>query len=482
MRQQFVLAALFAVLLAGTVFGQSIVVPSSNTTLEGGTFSVWPYSTGAASYQLYLHRSQLGAWSTGVQMTGISFRMNGGESTYMTDLSYTQYDVTVSESDAASFAANQLASTTYATNIGPNAVLTRTGALSIPPGTLVGSSPQTFVYVLAFTTPYAYTAGTDIVITIRHSSGGTPAPDARVDGLTETAGVSWGLFSSGAASVTGQHGNAAIVKLITVPTPNIGLSRVGGIVDGGTDTANSSYAATPLPLTYTIMNQGDAALNLTGPNPVALSGQVKCTFAIQQPAGLVVAPAAQTTFMVTITPTALGAWSVLIEIASNDPDESPFDFTLSGNAASGSEITVRRGALDIANGGADSGTTSGALTLTYTIRNDGNQTLNITAAITTGAATNCSASVTQPTTTAIAAAATTTFTITATPAGSGVFSFTVNIPSNDADENPFSFTFNGTNSPQQDDADDGGGCTAGDSARVAVMALLGIAARRRRRS
>jgi MYXO-CTERM domain-containing protein len=401
----------------------------------------------------------------------------------MTDLSYTQYEVTVSESDAASFAANQLASMTYATNIGPNAVVTRTGALSIPPGTLVGSSPQTFVYVLAFTTPYAYTSGTDIVITIRHSSGGTPAPDARVDGLTEAAGVSWGLFSSGAASATGQYGNAAIVKLITVPTPNIGLTRVGGLVDGGADITNASYAATPLPLTYTILNQGDAPLGLTGPNPVTLSGNTNCTFTIQQPANLTVAPAGQTTFMVTVTPTVLGPWSVLIEIANNDPDESPFDFTLSGTAASGSEITVLRGTLDIADGGVDF--VGSGLSLVYTIRNDGNEDLDLTGGGTLVAIsghTNCAVSVAQPGQAVLATAATTTFTLTVTPAAAGAFNFNVSIANDDADENPFNFQVTGTHTPAQDKADDGGGCTAGGSAGMAVVALLGIAARRRRRS
>ncbi len=483
---------LLLIVLPAVCSAQSIVVPNGNATLEANTFSVWPYSTLASTYQLYLYRSQMNAWSTGVQITGIAFRINGGESTYMTDLNYSSYEVTVSESSAASFAALQLASTTFADNIGPNAVVTRSGPMHIVPGTLIGGSqPIPFAYTIDFTTPYSYTSGTDIVITIRHTAGGTPAPDARLDAGTEAPGVSWGLFSSGAAAVTGQHGNAAVVRLVTVPTPDISVSRAGGIADGGSDVANTSYAATPLDLTYTITNQGDDDLDLTGPNPVSFTNALNCAVTVQQPASLVVAPAGQTTFDVTVTPAAIGPWSVELSIDSNDPDESPFDFTLSGTAASGAEIEVLRGTLDIADNGVDAVTRKGTKTyeVTYTIRSTGNQDLTLTgvgSAVVTSGATNCSVTVTQPAQTTIPPAGETTFTLRVTPASTGLHQLSVSIANNDADEDPFNFLFQGTAEAEDGKSSDGGGGCAPSSglgssfALIALFGMIVMTLRRRR--
>jgi hypothetical protein len=398
-------------------------------------------------------------------------------------LVYTDYGVVFSESDAASFAANQLASLTYDTNKGANQTTVHSGPLTIPSGSLTGGSvPNQFSYTLTFTTPYVYTAGTDIVITFRHSSGGT-GPDVRMDANNDVAGVVHGLYGSGIADVTGQSGDVLIVKLITPPTPDIGVVRgTGGVGDGGTDNILDSYASTSLPLTYTIRNTGTDNLLLTGATPVTISNESNCIVTVTQPGSLTVAPAGNTTFTVTVTPQAIGAWSVDLEIANNDPDEAPFDFVIAGNAASGSEMEIRRAGVEVADNSVDALTRKGtkAYDLVYTIHSLGNQDLMLTGVgglVTTSGLNNCTVSVTQPGMTTIAPTASTTFTIRITPSGTGLHEVTVSIANNDANENPYNFLFQGTAQPEDQDGEsnDDGGCNIGQGGHQTLALLAAIA-------
>jgi hypothetical protein len=467
------------------LIAQSLVVPTANTNNDGSGFSVWPYGNLASTYQVYLHRGQLNSLPNGINITGLSLRIMGGENTYSQDLVYTDYGVMFSESDAASFAANQLASLTYDDNKGANQTTVHSGPLTIPMGSLVGGSvPNQFSYTLQFTTPYVHTAGTDIVITFRHSSGGT-GPDVRMDANNDVAGIVHGIYGSGITDVTGQSGDVLIVKLITPPTPDIGVARgTGGVGDGGTDNIADSYALTALPLTYTISNSGTDDLLLTGGTPVTISNESNCVVNVTQPGSSNIAPAGNTTFTIAVTPQAVGAWSVDVEIANNDPDEAPFDFVIAGNAASGAEIEVRRAGVEVADQAVDVLTRKGtnAYDVVYTIHNLGNQDLSLTgvpAIVATTGLLNCTVSVTQPGSGTIAPTASTTFTLRITPSGTGLHEVTVSIANDDANENPYNFLFQGTAQPEDEDdsSDGGGGCVAGvgSSAWFRLVVVIGSA-------
>jgi hypothetical protein len=474
------------------VAAQDLVVPMANTNNDGSGFSVWPYGNLASTYQVYLHRNQLNSLADGTNITGLSLRIMGGESTYNQDLVYSDYGVVFSESDAASFAANQLASLTYDDNKGANQTTVRSGALTIPAGSLTGGSvPNAFSYALQFTTPYVYASGTDIVITFRHSSGGT-GPDVRMDANNDVPGTVRGLYGSGIADVTGQSGDVLIVKLITPPTPDIAIERnMSGIADGGTDNVLNSYATTALPLVYTVHNTGTAPVMLTGPSPLSFANESNCTVMLQQPASNSVAPGATTTFQVTVTPAAIGPWSVEIELANNDPDEAPFDFLIAGDAASGAEIEVRRGTLTIGDNGLDTITRKGTkpYDITYTIYNLGNQTLNLngTPAVATSGPVNCTVTVTTNPASTVAPGLDTNFTLRITPSGTGLHEVTISIANDDADENPYNFLFQGTAQPEDkddgDSNDGGGGCalSAGSAASFVLIALSGLLVMTRRR-
>lgn len=78
---------------------------------------------------------------------------------------------------------------------------------------------------------------------------------------------------------------------------------------------------------FTIKNKG--AANLTGIR-VKTSGTAKNDFIVTQPAKTTLATGESIKFTVTFKPTAKGTRSAAIHVASNDPDENPFDIKLSG--------------------------------------------------------------------------------------------------------------------------------------------------------
>ncbi len=81
--------------------------------------------------------------------------------------------------------------------------------------------------------------------------------------------------------------------------------------------------------TFTIVNSGNAALNLSGAPLVSISGSPSFTVTTQ-PTSPVALGGGTTTFVVTFTPTSLGLQTATISINSNDADESPYNFDISG--------------------------------------------------------------------------------------------------------------------------------------------------------
>jgi hypothetical protein len=127
------------------------------------------------------------------------------------DLNYGRYDVQLSDSSAAAFAGGELTSSTFANNMGSNVVTVRSGALTVPansfpnngsPGADMNTAtPSSFGFLVTFSTPYLYTPGTDLVLTLRHDGAGNPAGvpvvsfdsvlfvDNRNDALAATTGA-----------------------------------------------------------------------------------------------------------------------------------------------------------------------------------------------------------------------------------------------------------------------------------------------------
>jgi len=128
----------------------------------------------------------------------------------------------------------------------------------------------------------------------------------------------------------------------------------------------------PKTVTFTIENIGDAVLNLTGNPKVVVTGT---GFSLTTDALATVSAAGSATFQVTLTPVATGVYSGTISIASNDADENPFNFAITGYGYDGNKIlqTITFNPIPLkVVGDADfnpGATSSAGLTVTYTSSN-----------------------------------------------------------------------------------------------------------------
>ena len=113
---------------------------------------------------------------------------------------------------------------------------------------------------------------------------------------------------------------------IAVEQP-VGNDLVDGsaTVDCGTVMVGNSGS----PITFTIKNVGID--NLTSLS-LSKSGANSGDFTLGTLGATTVAPGASTTFTVTFSPSAEGARTAALQIASNDSNENPFDITLTGTA------------------------------------------------------------------------------------------------------------------------------------------------------
>ncbi len=166
------------------------------------------------------------------------------------------------------------------------------------------------------------------------------------------------------------------------------------IAAGSQDAVGNRQAGNAFTLTYTILNTGSAALNLTG-SPlveiIALSVVNCAANVVLQPVTPVAATTGSTTFQISVTPTTSGQQFGLGFIINNsDADENPYNIVIIGDAvasvpaATQLVITTQPG----------NGTAGGALSAQPVVEArdgtgnvDTNYTANVMAAITTGTGT-----------------------------------------------------------------------------------------------
>ncbi|MCB1209161.1 MAG: choice-of-anchor D domain-containing protein, partial [Verrucomicrobiales bacterium] len=142
--------------------------------------------------------------------------------------------------------------------------------------------------------------------------------------LTGAGRVSLSVLTA-AASVTD-------IELFIPPAPLSGSPEIavsetvaGNVADGGSFSFGTTTVGTPVTKTFTITNSGTAALTLSNLTPP--SG-----FAIAQNFGAttVAASGGQTTFQILMTAGAPAPPSGTLTFDTNDSDENPFNFTISG--------------------------------------------------------------------------------------------------------------------------------------------------------
>jgi endo-1,4-beta-D-glucanase Y len=200
-------------------------------------------------------------------------------------------------------------------------------------------------------------------------------------------------------------------------------------------------------VTFTIENQGQLALSLSGTPIVNVTGPNSAQFVVTtQPSAASIAAGSSLTFVVTFTPGSTGSKTAQLSIASNDANENPYTINLTGTGTSGAtspEIDVVQGS-SIANGGTftwASTTLNATSYTTFTINNTGTAPLNITSA-TVGAGQGYSMS-TAPAS-SIAGGASGTFVVKFNPTSTGVKTGTITLVNDDSDEGSYVINLTGT--------------------------------------
>ncbi len=215
--------------------------------------------------------------------------------------------------------------------------------------------------------------------------------------------------------------------------------------ESSTVTYGVTPVSTPVVKTFYIKNNGD--WDLTG-LAVTKDGTNASDFQVSGLTSFSVYPGVTTTFDVTFNPASAGTKTATLHIASSDPDENPFDITLTGNALESPEIAVEQpagtnltnGASTIAYGIISTGT---ALTKTFTVKNTG--VTDLTGLSLTKDGNDASDfTVGALSTNTLAPGTSVTFEVTFNPAVVGAKTAAIHLASNDADENPFDINLSGT--------------------------------------
>ena len=223
--------------------------------------------------------------------------------------------------------------------------------------------------------------------------------------------------------------------------------------DFGDDLANySSYSPRH---TFTINNTGAGTLLLTNSPRVSVTG---ADFSLITDAPVSIAPGGSGTFTVQFAATATGARNATISIESNDTDENPYNFSITGTGYAGSLMVVQGGSpqQDIENGDTTPSQTDdtefgvaavsgGSVAHTFEIENFGSDDLTLAGSPVvqiTGAHAADFSVTTQPSS-PITSGSNDTFTITFDPSAAGNRTATVSIQNNDPNRNPYTFSIQG---------------------------------------
>jgi hypothetical protein len=221
------------------------------------------------------------------------------------------------------------------------------------------------------------------------------------------------------------------------PAPEISLA-VGGsaVADGGQVSFGSTSVGTSISRTFTVTNDGTATLTLNSldansmPAGYTLTGNLGSTS---------LAAGASTTFTVRLDAASAGTVAGENRLVSDDANENPYNISLTGDVAALPEISAFADGSGIGDGVyVDYGTaTAGSpITKTFTIRNDGGGTLNLTSLDPNSmpAGFTLTSNLSDLT---LTNGQTATFTVRLDATSAGSFQGQFQVASNDNNENPF---------------------------------------------
>ena len=227
-------------------------------------------------------------------------------------------------------------------------------------------------------------------------------------------------------------------------------------VTDDTDWGPVDLAAGALTHTFTIFNEGNAILNLTGTPRVSVSGSTDFSVSTQPASSTVSGSGGFENFIVSFNPSSTGVITATVSIDNNDSGENPYTFTVQGEGISVPEITILGNGNEISDGDAtpssaddtDFGNwpvSSGTLNHIFTIRNDGSSDLSLTGSpFVSMTGSSDFTIVSQPAAGIISGGGTVSFTISFDPPDTGLKTATVTIENSDPDESSCTFVIQGT--------------------------------------
>ena len=265
---------------------------------------------------------------------------------------------------------------------------------------------------------------------------------SKLEGITSGNDMEVAVGDNGTILTSTTLGGVAYVPspsiVVEEPADNSLIDGVGSIDFGGVQIGS--------PATRTVFVRNTGTAELTGLAVDFMGGQAG-DFSAGTLSATTLAPGETASFALSFSPGAFGARQSTMQIASNDPDNNPFDVILNGSGAS-PEIVVEQPAGNGLADGVGSVDYGGQLlggnqVRTFTVRNTGGAPLS-------GLATTVSGSnpgdfvATAPLQTELAANESTTFTVRFTPSATGSRSAVIQIANNDPDEAPFDIALQGT--------------------------------------
>jgi len=223
--------------------------------------------------------------------------------------------------------------------------------------------------------------GTSAVLGTSSVFKGTILADQAITMQTSSTMEGRALAFSAGVTFNGSGATVATAPEIAVEQP-VGMD----VADGGIKDFGSVLVGNTKDLIFTVINSGDADLDLT--LPINFSGLDAGLFTVAVPPSSPVLPGGVTTFTVRFAPLTDGVKVAALQFANNDSDENPLDIDLTATASlvPDPEIAVEQPVgMDVADGGSKNfgpvlvGNTKD---LIFTVANSGDANLNLTLPIT----------------------------------------------------------------------------------------------------
>jgi hypothetical protein len=219
----------FFVAACAAAFGSTVVVPGTQTNTPGNL----PIHVGGAPSRLQeiIGSGNFGAFSGPLVITGIRFRAAVGTGPVSFQYASTKITLSTTKAYPNTLNGHTLPSSTYASNVGPDAATVYNAALSGSSPGCSGAGPCPFDMVIPFATPFSYDPSKGRLLVDMVSSAPTGAPIGKLDGV--------GYPDSNSSSIAIVNGD---------PTQPNGTLFLGGIVFGvDTPTPAATYAIAHFP-------------------------------------------------------------------------------------------------------------------------------------------------------------------------------------------------------------------------------------------